>query len=196
MHQNDMNIPLIILAAGNSSRMGEAKQLLLYHGKSLLRHAVDTAIGSEASSIVVVLGSRKKQIEQELTNLPVTIVENSAWQQGMGSSIRAGMTAIDPEADGVIVMLCDQPKLTSHLLNELIYHQQQQSSKAIIASAYGGKLGVPALFSSDFFPSLSKLSETIGAKKLIQQNHEQVHPISFPMGIMDVDTPEDYQNLI
>lgn len=190
-----MNIPIIILAAGGSTRLGRAKQLLTYQGKTFLRHAVDTALGADSGEVIVVLGSRKEQLRLELQNVPIREAVNPDWKQGMGSSIIAGMNKIPAQSQAVILMLCDQPRLSSAHLRSLI-SSFEQGGHSIIASAYGGNIGVPALFSSAYFSKLSTLSGHAGAKKILLQAKDSLISIPFPDGVMDVDTEEDYDRLL
>ena len=122
---------IILLAAGSSSRMGNPKQLLLYKGKSLLVHAADTAIAACLTPVIVVLGANRQLIEKELVNKEgLNIIFNSDWEEGMASSIRCGIKEaleIDPDLDGVIIMVCDQPYVDQQLLkNPLAYLSSQK----------------------------------------------------------------------
>lgn len=188
-------IGLVLLAAGASSRMGTAKQLLPYQGRSLLRYMAEVALASRCSSVVVVLGAHVDRTRLEIGDLPVQIVENPHWSTGMGSSIQAGVQQITAQPlAAIIVMLCDQPLVTSANLNQLI-ESYQATQHSVIASAYSGTLGVPALFNHQLFPDLLSLSPNQGAKHLIKQYHDRVDSVSFPEGAIDLDTPEDYQQL-
>ncbi|MEM7373337.1 MAG: nucleotidyltransferase family protein [Bacteroidota bacterium] len=190
-----MDIPIIILAAGNSSRLGRPKQLLPYQGKSLLRHAVDTALLAKTGEVIVVVGSRANQIQKDINRLSVKIVMNHGWEAGMGGSISTGMQQVPQMSVGVLLMLCDQPQLSAdHLIDLARSHKEKHHP--IVASSYGGQLGVPACFSSAYFSQLSHLSGQTGAKKLLIQHQPLVHSLPFPKGMLDVDTEEDYQRLI
>jgi molybdenum cofactor cytidylyltransferase len=103
-------IAIIILAAGTSSRLGSPKQLLTFNGKTLLRHAVDAALGTGCQSVFVILGANIEVLREELKDKPITIVENSGWKEGMASSIRCGLENIKNSIlnpDSVIFMVCD-----------------------------------------------------------------------------------------
>lgn len=197
MHSNSLSVGLILLAAGASTRMGSSKQLLPYRGRSLLRYMAEVALTSCCEPIIVVLGSNAAQIQQEINDLPLQIVENEQWSEGMSSSIRAGVkqiTALNQHLDAVVIMLCDQPLVTSSILNQLI-EAYQIAQSLVVASAYTNTLGVPALFSQRLFPELLSLTAKVGAKNLIRQYINQVYQVPFPEGVIDVDTPEDYQQL-
>ena len=116
-----MNIGIIVLAAGSSSRMGSSKQLLEIDGQPLLCKCVNQALAANPSQVVVVLGANEKPHRELLEKLPVQIVSNFYWKTGMGSSIKTGLNYLiqsDGELDGVILMVCDQPALTAEHLSE------------------------------------------------------------------------------
>lgn len=188
-------VGLILLAAGESRRMGTPKQLIQYKGRSLIRHAVEVAIASSCQPIIVVLGAYCDRLALELDNLPVQICHNSRWQEGMSSSIAAGMEALAKSSiDAVIVALIDQPLITSEIYNRLIakYHQTQQ---AAIASTYAGTLGVPALFDRSLFAELVNMKGKGGAKELLKRHSQPKYNLAVPQAAIDLDTPEDLANL-
>jgi Uncharacterized MobA-related protein len=181
-----MNI--IILAAGASMRLGKPKQILPWRGTTLLQHAVQVA-GALVTRPIVVLGAYR-EVPQG-----AQVVFNEAWQEGIASSIRLGLqTAMQQHARQVIFMVCDQPFISVHLLEELLL-AQQKTGKPIIACAYAGTIGIPALFDNSLFPQLLDLKGNMGAKKIIQQNSEHTWPVPFPMGGIDIDTAEEYEAL-
>ncbi|MBW4661810.1 MAG: nucleotidyltransferase family protein [Drouetiella hepatica Uher 2000/2452] len=190
-------IGLMILAAGASTRMGTPKQLLLYQGRSLLRYVAEVAIASCCDPVVVVLGSQAERMKLEACALAVHIVENQQWAEGMGTSIFAGMTAltaINQALDAVVIILCDQPFVSHHLLNQLV-EAYRATQSPIIASAYENTLGVPALFDRSLFIELMTL-KNVGAKSLIKRHAERIFQVSFPKGAIDLDTPAQYQQLL
>jgi len=191
------NCAVIILAAGQSSRLGQPKQLLQYQGKSLLQHAIDTAKQSLAKSTIVVLGSGIEQILDTIDTDGLYVVQNDDWQSGIASSISFGIKSlqnIDPMPDAVILMTCDQPFVSSDLLNELIA-KQKETGKLIIASQYDDTIGIPALFHKSLFEQLTALKGDSGAKKLMEQNKDGVVTVPFPKGGIDIDTLDDYEAL-
>jgi molybdenum cofactor cytidylyltransferase len=177
--------------------MGQSKQLLIVDSKPLLRKITEEALTVKQSKVVVVLGAKSMEHEKVIHDLPVDIVVNEHWQNGMGSSLKAGLkfmeTAI-PESQAVIVLVCDQPFLTSYHLKKLI-EKYYSSNKSIIASKYSNTLGVPCLFRKNYFSELMNLKDDQGAKKLIQLFKEDVESIEFPKGEVDLDTPDDYEKL-
>jgi molybdenum cofactor cytidylyltransferase len=192
-----MKTGIIILAAGNSSRLGEPKQLLEYKGKSLLHHVTQQAL-KMTGAVVVVSGFNNNLIENELKNLQVITVYNPEWQEGMGSSIRAGVEKIIdefPMLESLIISVCDQPFINSSVFSELIT-KHKENLKGIIASAYAGILGTPVMFDRKYFGELSKLSGNEGAKKLLHVFSRDVGSIDFEKGRIDIDTKDDYEQLI
>ncbi len=190
-------IGLILLAAGGSARLGHPKQLLPYKGRTLLRHASVTALGSLCRPIAVVLGAGADQLRPELAGLEVLTVENTDWPQGMGSSIHAGLAALEitaPNLTGVILMLCDQPLIAADHLNALV-QMHQNADSPLVASEYGGTHGVPAFFSRALFPELRALKNAQGAKPVIAAHASETIALPLPAGIWDVDTAADYARL-
>jgi molybdenum cofactor cytidylyltransferase len=188
---------LIILAAGASARLGQPKQLLPFRGRSLLRHAAETALGSVCRPVVVVLGALADRLQTELTALPVTVALNSVWAEGMASSIRAGLKAVasgTAAPDAVVIMLCDQPLITSGMLNQVV-HVHRSEERGIVASAYEGTLGVPALFSRKYFPELDSLRGDQGAKRIIVKHENDQARIPLPEAAFDVDRLEEAARL-
>lgn len=176
--------------------MGKPKQLLPYQGRSLVRHAVEVALASAYQPIIVVLGAHADQIKPEI---PLsTFVVESRWQQGMSASIRAGVETLlqsNSTLDAIIISLADQPLVSPQVFQQLVRHYQQ-TQKAIVASKYNETIGVPALFSCALFPELIQLQGTKGAKALIQKYADTVSSIPVPEAAIDIDTPEDYEQLL
>ncbi|GEO04891.1 hypothetical protein AAE02nite_25550 [Adhaeribacter aerolatus] len=191
------SVGLILLAAGSSSRLGEPKQNLLYEGQPLLQRAIQTALASSCEQVLVLLGSNAEAFQASLNDLPVQTIFNPDWQEGMASSIRQGILALNdlaPDIDGAIIMVCDQPFVTTALLNDMV-EQKRLHGHGIIACSYQDTLGTPALFDKQFFPELLALQIQEGAKKLLFRHAEVVTPIDFPLGTFDIDTPQDYEAL-
>jgi len=186
------------LAAGSSSRMGRPKQLLPYSGKSLLEHTVDTANDTDANPVIVVLGANAALLEKEISEKKVHVAVNTEWNEGMASSVRCGITTLQhiaPSCDAVIIMVCDQPFVSSSLLNELVA-TQKESGKPIVTSQYEIAVGPPALFHKTIFPELLELKGDAGARKIIEQRSADVATVLFKEGNIDIDTEADYKALL
>lgn len=155
MPTNKQKISSIVLAAGSSSRLnGESKQLLNFHGKTFLRHSVETAVDANFYSTVVVLGANSENLRKGIEDLPVRIVINETWAIGMSSSIKIGLFELIKEEylDAVVIMLCDQPLVTTKTLNNLcdVFAQTQMP---IAACKYQNTVGVPPCFPTKFLPN-------------------------------------------
>ena len=188
---------IIILAAGSSSRLGEPKQQVLFKGKTLLQNAIETAQKTACKPVIVVLGANAEKIQSTIQNPEIIITQNSDWQQGMGSSIRVGLQQLlqtDAEINNVILLVCDQPFVTSELLKKLIA-TKAETGKKIVVCTYAETIGTPVLFDKMYFPELMNLQGQDGAKKLLKKFETEVATILFPFGEIDIDTPEEYAAL-
>lgn len=188
-----MNVAAVLLAAGSSSRMGRPKQLLPFQGTTLIRAAARNALASECSEVVVVLGARAGTIMKELSGLPVRIQCNEDWAKGIGTSIACGVReamANVAELDVIVLLLADQPRVSELAINQLI-DMAASSGAAVVASAYQGTVGVPALFSRALFGELLALPPDQGAKHLIARRSDCV-TVPIPEAACDIDTREDY----
>jgi len=173
-------IAAVVLAAGASTRLGEPKQLVTLAGEMLLERAVRTAREAGCSPVVVVLGASAERIEQQCDLSDAMVVVNDLWSEGMGSSIRIGMAEVR-DADGVVLMTCDQPSVTSFHLRALM------DSGGITASEYAGRRGVPAYFPKAAFAGLMELHGDMGARDLLRE----AAAVGLPGGELDVDTAAD-----
>ncbi|HEY4111424.1 nucleotidyltransferase family protein [Puia sp.] len=191
------NTGIIILAAGNSSRLGRPKQLLPYQGTTLLAHVVTEALAANLHPVVVVTGAFANEITTALPVEKIQIAHNPRWQDGMAGSIVIGLNAIQnaqPAPAAVIIAVCDQPHLTTQLLQTLL-HTRATTQKGIVACIYSEAIGTPALFTRHYFDALSTLSGNEGAKKLLRQYPDDLALVPFPKGAIDIDTAEDYESL-
>ena len=189
----NQNIGIVILAAGASTRFGSPKQLAIFKGETLLERISKTA-QSTGFETVIVLGANSEKIQKTLGNLKGKIVINNAWEEGMSSSINAGLKElleIKPNLSAVILVLCDQPFITKETLLKLT-RIQAESGKSIVASEYANTIGTPALFIKRVFKDLMKLTGNRGAKGVINQYKKaNVATISAQKAAFDIDTRED-----
>jgi molybdenum cofactor cytidylyltransferase len=193
-----MPVAAILLAAGESRRLGRPKQLLLYRGETLLNGAIRTATEAGASPVMAVLGAHFKMVVASIESRTVLPVHNDHWRQGMGSSVETGMRALGvcaPDATGVLLMGCDQPRLTADHLRALLEAFASNASPVIAASSYAGIQGVPAVFPRETFAELRALGGDKGARSIIERAPCPVVAIAFEGGEVDIDLPEDLARL-
>jgi CTP:molybdopterin cytidylyltransferase MocA len=188
----------VILAAGASGRMGRPKQLLLWQGQPLVVRAAEAALASAAWPVIVVLGAQAAAIRPVLARLPVLIAENSAWAEGMASSIRTGVATLQQFSralDGVLVALCDQPAFSADVIHRLVA-AQQTTGRGIAAARYEGKNAAPVLFRREHFPALAALTGEEGARHLLNGRADGIAEVALPELALDLDTPQDYAAFI
>ena len=182
-------VAAIILAAGESRRLGRPKQLVLWHGETLLDRAVRVAREADCSPVVVVLGASFDEVRAGCRLEGALVVVNESWREGMASSVRAGIAALEPFASnlrGALLLVCDQPAVTAEHLKALA-----ADPTAICASSYAGRNGVPAFFPPSSFAALAELHGDAGARSLLQA----AQAIELPGGEVDIDTAEDLAKL-
>ena len=185
-------IAAVILAAGCSSRLGQAKQLIEFEGKTLLERAIEAAARVKCRPIIVIVGANAREIVAQLDQNRAQFVENPNWEQGIGSSIHAGIVQVqktEPAASAVLVMLSDQPFVGEPQLSRLL-HARQKTGKPIVCSQYAETVGVPAIFGRDFFGKLMQLDQA-GAKKLMIAHSDQCVHVLMPEAERDIDTTAD-----
>lgn len=163
----------------------------------MLQRAIRLAHTAGASPVFVVLGAQRELIEDRIDFKAAKIVSNRKWQEGMGSSIRAGMelvTAEAPEAEGVLLMICDQPRVTAEHLRWMIDVFSQRPQSAVV-SAYAGRRGTPAIFPRAAFAELAELRGDRGARGLLANPSWPVVEIPLAGGEIDIDQPEDLDRI-
>ena len=188
------SVAAIIVAAGSSSRLGHPKQLLLIDGEPMLQRAIRVAREAGASPVFVVIGAHRELIESNVDFVNASIVVNDGWQEGLASSIRAGVRAAEqhaPEASGLLLMICDQPRLTPEHLRKMIHTFDAQHRETAIASLYAGTRGIPAIFPRSAVADLCALRRDKGARGLLAQRSRPVIEIPLEGGEVDIDRPED-----
>lgn len=188
----------IILAAGSSSRMGKIKQLLPFNETNLLGNAI--ALAKEVCPLppLVVLGANASAIKAQIAKQEADFIENRNWEAGMGTSLAFGIEYLlqEPEEiDGVLILVPDQPMLTISHLKKLI-KSYRKHGKQILATQYPDSIGVPVFIGQKYFDLLQKLRADYGARKIIKENSSDTEIIKADFDLLDIDTPEDYQNLI
>lgn len=187
---------IIILAAGESRRLGSPKQLLRMRGRSLLSLALLRAETLGHGRVIVVLGAGARRLRAHIRRgrQPAKIVYNPDWTRGMGSSLAAGIRALPRTADAALILLCDQPLVDIRALARLCTADIRRS--AICASRYADRLGVPAIFPRRLFPLLSRLDSDKGARELLNHGSGyRIVAVDMPEAAFDIDTPADLIHL-
>ena len=171
MSKHSLHIPIVILAAGASERMGTAKQLLAWGNNTLLGHTIETTLKT-TDDVYVVLGANYSVIKNEIIKFPVTIVRNKDWKSGLGKSIACAadhFLNLKPEVDGVLICLADQPFIDSDFLNTLIQNFTPNTDQILATSYKKDIFGVPVIFDKVYLSELSKLGDDKGAKVLLKK---------------------------
>jgi molybdenum cofactor cytidylyltransferase len=189
-----MPVAAMVLAAGASSRLGQPKQLLRHAGETLLNRAVRLANEAGAEPVLAVLGAHAARIQAAVSLQKTITVFNTQWEMGMATSIHAGLHAleqIEPGVAGVMILSCDQPRLGAAHLRALIESFVAQAESAIVASAYAGIHGVPAVFPRLVFQELFAFRGDQGARALLLRPRCPLIALPFAGGEVDIDEPGD-----
>lgn len=190
-------VSAVLLAAGESRRLGQPKQLVQIAGESLLHRTARLAGEAGCSPVVVVVGYQAARMGRELHDLDVLVCENPGWPEGMGSSLRAGMGALlqqSPSPPATLLLVCDQPRLSREHL-ALLLQQHGAGGFLITASIYRDHPGVPAVFASSLHEDLAGTQGDAGARALIRRHGQSLQPIPWPEGAFDLDEPADLDQL-
>lgn len=196
--RDHVSIAAIILAAGESRRLGRPKQLLRFKGETLLARTVRMACAAELDPVFVILGANADLIGAGLAGQRAHVVHNADWSGGISTSIRAGLHALETAVDrphSAMILSCDQPHLTTDHLRSLVAAYTAQCEPALAASFYAGVRGIPAVFPQAAFPELFKLQGDQGARRLLQSPLYPVVEVPFELGAIDIDTDDDLPHL-
>jgi molybdenum cofactor cytidylyltransferase len=192
-------ISAIVLAAGESKRMGAENKLLLpFEGKPLIEHIVRTVQASDADEVMVVVGHEAERVRAALAGCDVRIVQNEHYREGMTTSIHAGVSAVAAEAEGLMICLSDLPLIEPHELNHLIHAFKQalaEDSAVIAVPVYQGQRGNPVLFAAQYKAEILGHKGLSGCKGVVKQNLNHVRHIEMPTDhiLHDIDTQADYR---
>lgn len=190
-------ISALLLAAGESKRMGRPKLLLPLGGRTIIEQAVDNLLGSRVDEVVVVVGYRAQELGEKIARKPVKIVRNRRYRQGMSTSLIAGLNGIDRRAQAIMIALADQPFVESSLIDELLEEFKKQD-KGILIPVCQGQRGHPVILSLKYKERLLALRGDVGARPLIEENPDDLLevPVESNSVNMDLNTPEDYTKLV
>lgn len=189
----------ILLAAGSSSRLGQSKQLLQIDGEILVRAQALKLLALDPACVVVVTGAEQTAVKQALHGLPLQLVHNTDWQQGMGSSLACGIAAMPERVRGALLLLCDQWKIEAADLLALTKAWQQSPGTAVTAQwrdfssgeSAGLISGPPVVFPRSLFSSLARLRGDRGAAQILKRHKPGVQNIELPHAAFDIDQVSD-----
>jgi len=184
----------VLLAAGSASRYGSAKQLLPIDGVPMVRRAALAAL-QVGARLLVVTGAHAVAVEAALVGLPLELLHNPDWEQGMGGSIGCAFRHIGLSSSASLLLLADQPQVGAGELQRLVDAGQRMPGR-IVAANHGTLLGPPCLFPQRWYPELAALSGPQGARGLLQKHAAEVESLPLPEAAADIDTPEDYRRLL
>jgi molybdenum cofactor cytidylyltransferase len=188
-------IAAVVLAAGLSRRMGQAKLLMPVGGRAIVRYVVESVLAGGVDLVWVVTGPDVEPIEAALAGLEVQIAVNPAPEEGQASSLRAGIAALPASVDAVLIALGDQPSLAPSIIPALLA-ARRTSPKLIVAPRYRDGQGNPVLFKREIFPELLRLTGDQGARPIIQKEPARVEWVELDLPMPpDVDTLDDYEKI-
>lgn len=178
----------LLLAAGASQRLGQAKQLLVLDGSPLLRRMAEAALASAPQELLVALGARADECRAALAGLALRCVEVADWRRGMGASL-AALARAAPAGCGLLVLGVDQPALDGGHLRTLVERWRAQPRRAV-ASGYAGVAGIPALLPAHWRAQLAALDGDVGARSLLRAA-DDCTIVAAPALAFDIDHPQD-----
>lgn len=193
-----MKIANLILAAGSSSRMQSTKQVLPWRNTTLLGNALQQAENTALLDVYLVLGANAEEIKSKIDLKKENVFLNLDWKKGLGSSIACGITELEKlpeEYNAVLITLADQPLIDSAYLTKMV-SLFSTSISTIVATNYGDRVGVPAIFDATYFSELKELGQDYGAKEVLIKYAEEIVMVEPNGKEIDIDTKEDYSNLI
>jgi molybdenum cofactor cytidylyltransferase len=186
-------VAAVVLAAGRSTRMGAVNKMIAeIGGKPLVRIAAEQALASKALPVIVVTGHERDKVEAALKGLDVRFANNPDYAEGLGTSLRTGIAAVPPEADGAVILLGDMPQIDAKLIDRLVAAFDPEKGALVVVPTIEGRRGNPVIWARRFFPELMAVTGDVGARHIIANVAEAVAevPVSDPAITVDVDTPD------
>jgi molybdenum cofactor cytidylyltransferase len=187
----------VLLAAGESKRMGEFKQLLHFDGKTFVECCVDNLLASRASEVVVVTGHRGQDVRDAVGNRPVRFAHNEEYRSGMSSSIKRGVEAVSAGARAMIVALVDQPQIGPSVIDQVI-EAYEKTRPLIVVPTYGGRNGHPIAIDLSLKAQILAMDPNLGLRQVVHANAGSVTRVEVASEavLIDCDFPEDYGRLL
>jgi len=189
-------ISAIVLAAGESKRMGQTKQLLDWEGRTILQRVLENLSRSQVDEVILVLGHEAERIQQTLDTHKVKVVINRNYKEGMITSIQQGLINLDDKVEAFFIVLADQPGLGPEVFDRLISEFRQASpQKSIILPTFRGRRGHPALFRAKYQKEALRIEGDVGFRQVLQEHPEEILTVEMDTDsiLQDIDTPDDYR---
>lgn len=186
----------IVLAAGMSRRLGRPKQLLMLDGTPLIVHIVDRALASNLDGLILVTGAHDADVRAAIEDRNVLLVHNPDFEEGQGSSLAAGITALNADVDAAVVLLGDQPGISPEVINRAI-KARRESGPPVVMARYGNQLGHPVLFGYELFSKLGNLTADTGGREIVRDHQDSLVLVDGGADAPppDVDTEEAWAQL-
>jgi len=189
-------ISAIVLAAGESKRMGQTKQLLDLEGKAMLQRVLDNLCRSQVDEVILVLGHEADRILQTVDTHKVKVVINKNYRRGMITSIEQGLKNLNDEVEAFFIVLADQPRVGPEVFNRLIAEFRRVTpQKNIVLPTFRGRGGHPALFSAKYQKEAFRIKGDVGLRQILQEHPDDILAVEMDTDsiFQDIDTPDDYQ---
>jgi len=190
-------VSAILLAAGESKRMGLPKLLLPFGNSTILEQAVDNLLNSKVDEVIVVVGHKAQEIIKRLADRPVKIALNPAYHEGMGTSIVRGLSLVDNSARAVMLVLADQPLIDSETINKLI-EAFFSHNKGVVIPVYQGRRGHPVIFAARYQEALLRLEGDVGGREIVKEHPDDILEVVVDsQGInIDIDDIDNYHSYV
>jgi len=189
-------ISAILLAAGESRRMGRFKQLLELGERTFVEHCIENLLASRVGEVVVVTGHRESEVRAALKLAPVKFAHNASYRSGMSSSIKRGVQAVSDKAKACLISLVDQPRIDTHTINKLVA-EYERSSRPIVIATFGGRRGHPIILDLSLKEEILGIDESIGLRQVISAHASEIAYVEVYTNavVEDCDSPEDYERM-
>lgn len=186
----------LVLAAGLSRRLGRPKQLLQLGDATVIEHVMRRVVASALDDVIVVTGSHDQALQEVLSDVPVRFVHNPRFAEGQGTSLAAGVSALDDTVDAVVVLLGDQPGIDPAVIDRVIVAHHEHDAQIVMAR-YGGERGHPVLFGRDLFPELAALEGDVGGREIVLRHKNALVLVDGGADAppTDIDTADAYERI-
>lgn len=186
----------LVLAAGLSRRLGRPKQLLQLGDATVIEHVMRRVVASALDDVIVVTGSHDQALQEVLSDVPVRFVHNPRFAEGQGTSLAAGVSALDDTVDAVVVLLGDQPGIDPAVIDRVIVAHHEHDAQIVMAR-YGGERGHPVLFGRDLFPELAALEGDVGGREIVLRHKNALVLVDGGADAppADIDTADAYERI-